>query len=363
MYSKFKEIWEKQKFSEPTEIQTKSYDIIQSGKDLVGISPTGTGKTLAYILPLLEKITLNDALQCIVLVPSQELAQQIAQVWRLWGKARVQAITGGANLRRQLEQLKNKPNIIVATPGRLLEIANQSKKIKFHQVETIVLDEADYLLHPEHLNSIRELIKKAPSQRQLMFFSATTNETLQNVEKWFNVKPEYVTCAEQKNDTLHGYIIVEDRKRTEYLRRLAHTQDMHALVFVQHVESLVQIYEKLVYENISVAVLHSHIHHTERKKALDMLKNREITYLLTTDIATRGIDIDSLPVVIQYDVPREIEIYKHRSGRTGRMGKSGSVITLVSKANVKEYLKFVDKAEELDVVSGEIVTKQNDRRK
>lgn len=343
-----KQKWEKAQFVEPTTIQSKVFEWIADNKDVVAVSPTGSGKTLAYSLPLLNKLEKNGELQLLVLSPSQELAQQIGQVLREWSELRVQVISGGANLKRQLEQLKNKPEIIVATPGRLNEIATQSKKIKFHQVKTIVIDEADYLLKDEHLNSVRQIVKRLPAQTQKLFFSATSNEKLNELDKWFGITAEYVN-VQNTSQTLHTYMLVDDRKQVSTLKKIV--QDIsRALVFVQHVGELAMLYEKLAYEGVSVATLHSDMHHVARKEAIQAFKNDEVTYLLTTDVAARGIDIDDLELVIQMGVPRERDIYTHRSGRTGRMGKSGVVMTFVNTYTLKELKKIVPTHTELTEV-------------
>lgn len=332
--------WNKVGFTEPTAIQEKVFESVVNNKDIVAVSPTGSGKTLAYSLPLLNKIEKNGELQVLVLVPSQELAQQIGTVLREWSDVKVQVIAGGANVKRQLEQLKNKPEIIVATPGRLNELAGQSKKIKFHQVKTVVIDEADYLLQDEHIHTVRQIVKRVPSQTQKLFFSATVNNKLLEIEKWFGVSVEHIN-VDNESKTLHAYIKVEERKRVELLKKISYEVE-NALVFVKHVGELAMIYEKLVYEGVRVAALHSDMHHIERQKAMTAFKNKEITYLLTTDVASRGIDINDLELVIQLEVPREKDIYTHRSGRTGRMGKEGVVLTMVNQYSLKELQKMAN---------------------
>lgn len=332
--------WTKAGFDTPTNVQEKVFDSIIQNKHVVAVSPTGSGKTLAYSLPLLNKIEKNGELQILILAPSQELAQQIGAVLREWSDVKVQVISGGANVKRQLEQLKNKPEIIVATPGRLNELAGQSKKIKFHQVKTVVIDEADYLLQDEHIHTVRQIVKRMPSQTQKLFFSATVNDKLLEVEKWFGVSVERINIVNESK-TLHAYIKVDERKRVDLLKKLS--QDVEsALVFVKHVGELAMIYEKLAYEGVRVAALHSDMHHIERQKAMTAFKNKEITYLLTTDVASRGIDINDLELVIQLEVPREKDIYTHRSGRTGRMGKEGVVLTMVNQHSLKELQKMTN---------------------
>lgn len=353
------EKWKDKNFQAMTPVQSGMYERIKSQKDAVVISPTGTGKTLAYILPLLEIFQPLNSLQGLVLVPSQELAQQIVQVWREWSDLCVLSVTGGANLKRQLDNLKKKPDVIVATPGRLNEIAKQSKKIKFHQLKAIILDEADYLLQAEHLANIREIVKRAPSKRQLLFFSATENEALQQVGRWFNTDAEVYRFMQDKPAITHGYLQVDERKRVEMLRKLAQVKAMRALVFVQNIAELAIIYEKLAFHSIPVARLHGDMLQTDRKKAIDALRKGEITFLLTTDVASRGMDIDQLDMIIHYHLPWEKDIYTHRSGRTGRMGQQGLSLALVDRRHLATYQQLLkdETIIELDIYASQIVKK------
>lgn len=352
--------WRQFSFDKMTPVQSGSYDKISSGQDIVAISPTGTGKTLAYILPLLTCVEPIGQLQVLVLVPSQELAQQVARVWKDWSELSVQTLSGGANLKRQIEQLKQKPDVIVATPGRLNDLAQQSKKIKFHQLKTIVLDEVDQLLQSEHLPTIRNIVKRAPSKRQLLFFSATKTPIIYELSKWFNSNPTITVYAQETSQVIHGYIRTEERKRVEMLRKLAQVDHVCALVFFQHVAELALVYEKLAYHQLPVAFLHSDMPQVKRQQALEAFRNGKLTFLLTTDVASRGLDIVDLPMVIHYDLPREKDIYVHRSGRTGRMGKSGLVLSLLDSKHMKTYRTLIDakdKGIELVIHAQQIIKK------
>lgn len=346
MDGRFRQYWEGLHFQLPTPIQESVYQPLLQGEDVIGLSPTGTGKTLAYALPLLEKTQPSQELQLIVLAPSQELAVQVGRVLEEWGnlkELRVQTIIGGANLRRQIEKLKEKPEVVVGTPGRLLELADQ-KKLKLHQVQTAVLDEADYLLQPEHLDTLRELIRKLPGQRQLAFFSATASSELEQVGRWFNTNPENFDASAEGNlhdQTEHGYLLVDNRRRADALRRLGNVEGMQALVFVNSTQELDFLAEKMQFEGIPVRMLHSEYGKGQRQHALEEFRKGEAVFLLTTDLSARGIDIPDLPYVIHYDLPLTAEIYLHRSGRTGRMGKKGRVLSLVTDRNRREVRKFI----------------------
>lgn len=342
----FKQHWEELAYSEPSAIQEKVYEPLKTGKDVVGISPTGTGKTVAYTLPALEQVEPKAGLQLVILTPSQELSIQVGEVVQEWASQiglTSQTIIGGANLKRQIDKLKEKPEIIVGTPGRIFEIS-ETKKLKLHAVKTVILDEADQLLQQEQLATVRKLVNKMPGQRQMGFFSATSNELMQELAKWFNVEPLWIDATEEdrsKGEVLHAYIETPTRKRVETLRRLTHMKDFRGLVFVNNVANLTLAFEKLTYEGISVAVLHGEKYKTERRQALQQFRDGKIKLLLTTDVGSRGLDIQDLPYVIQYDVPQTKESYIHRSGRTARMGKTGTVLTLVNERELREFKKLI----------------------
>lgn len=346
----FKQYWETLAYKEPSAIQEKVYEPLKTGKDVVGISPTGTGKTVAYTLPILEQVEPKAGLQMVILTPSQELSIQVGEVVQEWASQlglNAQTIIGGANLKRQLDKLKEKPEIIVGTPGRIFEIS-ETKKLKLHAVKTVILDEADQLLQQEQLATVRKLVNKMPGQRQMGFFSATSNELMEDLNKWFNVDPEWIDATEDdrsKGEVLHAYIETPTRKRVETLRRLTHMKDFRGLVFVNNVANLTLAFEKLTYEGISVAVLHGEKYKTERKQALQQFRDGKIKLLLTTDVGSRGLDIQGLPYVIQYDVPLTKESYIHRSGRTARMGKTGTVLTLVNERELREFKKLISSLE------------------
>lgn len=346
----FKQYWETLAYKEPSAIQEKVYEPLKTGKDVVGISPTGTGKTVAYTLPTLEQVEPKAGLQVVILTPSQELSIQVGEVVQEWAAQlglTSQTIIGGANLKRQLDKLKDKPEIIVGTPGRIFEIS-ETKKLKLHAVKTVILDEADQLLQQEQLSTVRKLVNKMPGQRQMGFFSATSNELMQDLEKWFNVEPQWIDATEDdrsKGEVLHAFIETPTRKRVETLRRLTHMDDFRGLVFVNNVANLTLAFEKLTYEGISVAVLHGEKYKTERKQALQQFRDGKIKLLLTTDVGSRGLDIVDLPYVIQYDVPQTKESYIHRAGRTARMGKTGTVLTLVNERELREFKKLISSLE------------------
>lgn len=338
--------WEKLGYQEPSVIQEKAYEPMKEGADVVGISPTGTGKTVAYTLPILAKTVVKGGLQTVIITPSQELAVQVAAVVKEWAKEvgiTVQPLIGGASIKRQLEKLKQKPEIVVGTAGRILEIS-EMKKLKLHQVATVILDEADQLLQQDQLATVRKVVAKIPNKPQLAFFSATSNELMQDLPKWFNVEPLWLDVTAEDTSAgkvLNAYIETPNRKRTEMLKRLTQISDFRALVFINNVANLVTVAEKLSFEGVSVAVLHGEKYKTERQHALQQFRNGKVKLLLTTDVASRGLDIQGLPYVIQYDLPVAKESYVHRSGRTARMGQAGTVLTLVNERDLRDFKKVI----------------------
>ena len=338
--------WQRAGFTAPTPIQIATHPLITDGQSLVATAPTGTGKTLAYLLPLLPKIQPQGGWQLLILVPSQELAQQIGRVVQLWATpCRLSSVVlaGGANRNRQIDKLKSKPEIIVATPGRLSELSEQSRKLKYHQIQAIVLDEADHLLVDEHIDVVRRLVGRAPASRQLLFFSATSSERLQQIERWFSttVQTVSISATQSEQNTQHTYIQTPNRKRSEVLRALSHVADWRALVFVSNIATADMLYQKLRYEKVPVALVHSELSATERKRAIEQFTHQKVCYLVTTDVAARGLDLPQLPCVIQYDLPLDAITYTHRSGRTGRMGAAGLVVSLVNERSVRTLKQLV----------------------
>lgn len=363
----FQKHWNDSNFGAPTAIQTEVYDLLKEKKDVVGISPTGSGKTLAYSIPLLEQIAPTGEVQLLILEPSQELAVQVGEVVNEWAKTlQLNALTliGGANIQRQIDKLKSKPQIIVGTPGRILELADK-RKLKLHQIQTVVLDEADQLLGQDQLSTVREVVKKMPSDRQMGFFSATSSSLMEDLSKWFNVEPiwkDVTAVDDSKGEIAHAYIDTPIRKRDATLKQLSFLPDFRALVFFNDVANLTAALDRLRFEGISAGMMHSDRNKTERQKVLQDFRNGKIKYLLTTDLASRGLDIEGLDYVIQYDIPITKESYVHRSGRTGRMRRKGTVLTLVNERELRNFKQLIAPLElpliRLYLYGGELVTEK-----
>ncbi|MTT32851.1 DEAD/DEAH box helicase [Terrilactibacillus sp. BCM23-1] len=349
-----KENFIKANFTVPTEVQEQTAETIMEGKDLIAESPTGTGKTLAYVLPLLEKInTSTKNPQVVILAPSRELVMQIYQVILDWKKGSdIQALSliGGANIKKQLENIKKKgPHIIVGSPGRIYEIIKM-KKLKMHEVKTIVLDEVDQLVVSEHVGTVKDIIKSTLRDRQILCYSATLRADVEKTLLEITNDAIVMKFKLKKKDSgkvKHQYIVASQRDKVKVLQKLSHIEGMQALVFVRDIAHLATYAEKLEFHHVRVGVLHSEVGKVERSQILKAFKEGKYTLLLATDVAARGLDIKDLPYVIQTDTTKE-ETYIHRSGRTGRAGKKGTVISLVTPSEVS-HLKKLAKQIKIDI--------------
>ncbi|PLS15983.1 RNA helicase [Bacillus sp. M6-12] len=348
--------WESAAFENPTPIQAKAIPVILQGNDLIAESPTGTGKTLAYLLPLLEKIDPEKQnVQAVILASSRELVMQISEEIRIWaGDSGITGASfiGGANPKRQLDKLKKRPQIIAGTPGRVFELIQQ-KKIKMHEVKTIVLDEGDQLLVPEHLSTISNIIKSTLKERQVLLFSATLPPKTEEIARELTVEPEIIRIGRDENipsKVDHVYILCEPRDKIKILEKLSRVNGMKGLAFANDIGEINVISEKLQFNGIELAVLHAETKKSEREAALKNFRSGKFPLLLATDVAARGLDIKSLSAVIHVNLPHNADQYIHRSGRTGRAGASGTVISIATEREVRELKQF---AKELNITVSE----------
>lgn len=341
------EVWKKSEFQQPTTIQARAIPAALEGKDLIAESPTGTGKTLAYLFPVLEKIDADKrAVQTVIVAPSQELVMQILQEIQKWAEGsgiRAASFIGGANVKRQLEKLKKHPHIAVGTPGRTLELIKQ-KKLKMHEVKTIVFDEGDQLLVPEHLDTVRSIVKSTLSERQVVLVSATLPKATETLAQELTNNPAIIKV--ETDDTIdaatveHIYFIAEQRDKIKMIEKISRLESIKALVFVKDIGNLTVMAEKLQYNNISSSSLHSDLNKIDRQNALKDFRTGKTNMLLATDVAARGLDIKGVTHVVHVDFPKDMKQYVHRSGRTGRFGASGTVISLVTEREERELKKF-----------------------
>lgn len=341
------ELLSSRKIKEPSPVQAKSIPAILAGRDVIAESPTGTGKTLAYLLPICEKLDPGQKeLQAVVLAPTHELVMQIFREAELLlsplGLSAV-ALIGGVDTKRQLEKLKKHPAIAVATPGRIKELLEQ-KKIKVHTVKTVVVDEADRMLDAGFQDLVRFVLKRMLRDTQRLFFSATLpaniKELLQSeCKEPLMIQAETVASA---NEVLHFYLVSEGKKKVDNLRRLIRLVDAKkTLVFVNKIDRVEEIREKLAYHHLDCRLLHRDSSKEDRTRAMQDFRQGKYPVLIVTDIAARGLDIPDVELVIHFDPATDAEAYIHRSGRTGRMGAAGLVISIIIPQELFIVKKFI----------------------
>lgn len=345
MIEQFKEHFEKL-YQQPTAIQTAVDQALQTDQSVLGIAPTGSGKTLAFTLPLLPKVMPGAGTQILVLAPSQELALQTARVMREWGTilgVKVQSLTGGANLRRQVMQLHKHPDVVVGTPGRVLHMLD-NHHLKLGHLQTLVVDEADDLLQDDTLAVVEDIERATPLSTQLAFFSATMSPILDQLSVMFGrdiVTFDVRDTDHSRGPVQHVYLAAQtNAQKTATLRRLASIKDFRALVFFNSTRTLHYAASRLRHEHVAVGTLGGRQRQVEREKAMRMFRKRQIKLLLTTDLAARGLDIPKLPGVVNFDLPTSTNTYVHRAGRTGRQGERGMVINLGDDHDIRDLRKL-----------------------
>ena len=339
--------------TEPTEIQREVIPAACAGECLIGEAPTGTGKTLAYLLPALMRIDpAVRAAQVLVLAPTHELAMQIAGVARELVQAAglsvgVQALIGGANVQRQIDALKKKPALIVGSAPRIVEL-HRLRKLKLQEVRLCVLDEFDRLLGRQHSPEVRAVLHLLPRDRQMLLLSATAAAgAVQAAEELCT--PRIIRAAAQETTCENYYHIVSFRDKIKAVQKLTRRLPIRrGLVFVGRSFDAAKAVEKLQYEGIRVAALLGGERRDQRRAALDAIRAGRAQLLISTDLAARGLDIEDVDCVVQVDLPEDVRTYRHRAGRTARAGKAGAVISLVDAKEV-ERLKTLAARMKLDV--------------
>jgi ATP-dependent RNA helicase RhlE len=363
--SLLKVIAEKQ-YSSPYPIQNQAIPAILAGKDVLGIAQTGSGKTASFVLPILElfqqkKASRNLHLKVLILVPTRELAVQIAEVIGEFSKylpnpVKHNAVFGGVTLNQQMMTLKN-TEILVATPGRLLELVS-TQSINLSKIETLVLDEADKMLDLGFQEEANQIFALLPAKRQNILFSATLDTENQLIKETLLCNPIRIEIeAEAKNTDLikqTAYQVAPDRKGP-LLRYLIKTQDMQqVLVFVSSVRTADNLTDKLKKNGIEAMAIHSKKSQSARTEALNRFKKGKTKVLVATDLASRGIDIQFLPFVINYELPRSPKDYVHRIGRTGRAESSGEAISLICPEDAHHF-KIIQKkmGKQVEIIDSE----------
>ncbi|MBK7174742.1 MAG: DEAD/DEAH box helicase [Bacteroidales bacterium] len=343
------EVIAEQNYAQPYPIQLEAIPAILKGKDLLGIARTGSGKTAGYVLPILEMLqhqepTKNRYIKTLVLVPSRELAVQVGEVFQLFAsrlprKVKIRSVFGGVSVNPQMMQMIG-TDILVATPGRLLDLVS-SNAVKLSKVNTLVVDEADKMLNlgfKEEMNSIFTLL---PAERQNLLFSATLSNEVITIKELLLKDPGIIRIDEEDTYIEHirqvGYYIENERKGP-LLRYLIKKENMQqVLVFVSSIKRADNVVNKLYINGIDAEALHSERSQGGRTTALKNFKSGKLRVLVATDLASRGLDIQFLPYVINYELPRSPKDYIHRIGRTGRAESSGTAISLICPEDIQHF--------------------------
>ncbi|GAB2694039.1 DEAD/DEAH box helicase [Paenibacillus thermoaerophilus] len=359
--------WAERGYESPTPVQSEVVPALAGGEDVVARSGTGTGKTLAFLLPVLQGIDADSqAVQAVVLAPTRELAaqlQQEAEYWTAGTALRTQMLIGGASLERQVDKLKEKPHLIVGTPGRVAELI-KLRKLSLHQAKWIIADETDQLLELGDDRDLETVLKAAPRDRRIGFFSATVTEPVLELARRWMPEPRFVSISPDERvprAITHVYLTAEARDKKNVLANLIKSlKPKAAIVFVNETGPIRDLLGRLRGEGIAADTLFGQQSKQGRAAVMQQFRKGKIKVLISTDVAARGLDIPNLTHVFQFDPAPSADAYVHRSGRTGRMGAPGTVISLAAKNEefiVKKFEKQLRVPIERKVlIGGKLVT-------
>ena len=332
-------------FENPSEVQEKAIPVLlEQNTDLVALAQTGTGKTAAFGFPLIQKIDAEDrSTQALILSPTRELCLQITNEIKQYSKyvkgLHTVAVYGGASITEQAREIKRGAQIIVATPGRMQDMINRGL-VNIKNINFCILDEADEMLNMGFYEDIVSILSDTPDEKNTWLFSATMPAEVARIAKKFMHDPAEVTVGSKNSGSAtvsHEYYLVNARDRYEALKRLADANpDIFSVVFCRTKRDTQAVAEKLIEDGYSAAALHGDLSQAQRDGVMKSFRGRQIQMLVATDVAARGIDVDNITHVINYQLPDEIETYNHRSGRTGRAGKLGTSIVIVTKSEIRK---------------------------
>ncbi|PIG92272.1 DEAD/DEAH box helicase [Gloeocapsopsis sp. IPPAS B-1203] len=356
-----------QNYTEPTPIQQQAIPAILQGQDVFASAQTGTGKTAGFTLPLLQRLNIGHpgkehrAPRALILTPTRELAAQVSDSVRTYGKylsLRSAVIYGGIAIGPQIQTLRRGVDILIATPGRLLDHLEQ-KTLDLSRIEILVLDECDRMLDMGFIHDIRKILAKLPSSRQTLMFSATFSKTIQQLAHTLLKSPTLIqvaprnTASEQVQQVVH--LVDRDRKRELLAYMISFHNWKQVLVFTRTKHGANRLAEQLAKDGLKTAAIHGNKSQAARMKALSNFKQGKVRVLVATDVASRGLDIDQLPHVVNFELPNVPEDYVHRIGRTGRAGKEGRAVSLVCKDEyplLKDIEQLLNQTLAKDVILG-----------
>lgn len=338
----------------PTDIQFKAIQPILNGEDVLAIAQTGTGKTASFVIPILNQIhnqlekNEEHYVRALVMVPTRELAEQVQEVFAEVGKGinvRSRSLMGGVSQDDQIEDLDNGVDVVISTPGRMFDLISQGV-LKVDRLQTLVLDEADHMLDLGFIKDIEDLMRHIPQKRQTLFFSATIDKKIKKIA--YNLVRNAIRIQISPKDPVaknieHAVTFVEmDDKRFFLENIIKENDDLKIMVFVRTKVRAERVKKAMERVNIETVTIHGDVEQKDRFKVLDQFKNNEVSVLISTDVAARGIDIPGIGAVINYDLPEEPENYVHRVGRTGRGKEKGVAISFCSEKE-KELLEAIEK--------------------
>lgn len=334
----------------PTEAQERIIPLIKDGGDYIFVSKTGSGKTFAYLLPLFD--SLNPDIknpEILILAPTSELSGQIYREVKKFNIPTI-LLVGGNSLKKQIETLKSKPKIIVGTYSRVLELANL-KKLKMHNINTIVLDEGDRLMEAENLSGVKDVVKKTLRDRRILYFSASIND--RSLEKLKEImtdpKEVYIDLEAIPKSIDHYYLDVERRKKIELIRKIILGHNFkRTICFVNNPHTILDVNDKLAYHDLNTTALFGSKNKNIRKKAIEDFNNGKCEILVTSDLTSRGIHFDNVECVIHFDIPKDFSTYQHRSGRTGRNNSGVSII--LNSHNDDKKIKALEKRFNIEIL-------------
>ncbi|HFS68026.1 MAG TPA: DEAD/DEAH box helicase [Flavobacteriia bacterium] len=344
---------EKSGYRQPTEIQEKIIPLILQGKDVIGIAQTGTGKTAAFALPILQRLLKKQnaskrkkQLRALVITPTRELAEQIYEAFKIYGEytnIRATAVFGGTAIEPQIDRLKKGVDILIATPGRLLDLYKR-EQLQLDKIEILVLDEADLMLDMGFIDDVNKIVKITPDDKQIALFSATMPDKIIALTAAVLQNPEKVEISQKTPKKINQKLYyVSKRKKMELILHLLRNEIKGSILIFRRTKFGVNKLEESLQKNgYKVTSLHGDKSQKARQDALKSFKNKEVNILIATDVASRGIDIEQLDAVINYDQPNIPETYVHRIGRTGRAGQVGKAYSLCSPDEVA-YIKRIQK--------------------
>jgi ATP-dependent RNA helicase RhlE len=341
-------------YTTPTPIQKQAIPYVLQGRDVLGCAQTGTGKTAAFALPTLQRLAASTPggkpkIRCLVVTPTRELATQVAESFETYGRGLdlyVTVVFGGVGQGKQVEELRQGVDILVATPGRLLDLMNQ-RHVSLQSVEVLVLDEADRMLDMGFIHDVKKILAVLPTQRQTLFFSATMPDEIQSLVKSILKNPARVevtpvsSTAERVEQKV--FFVHSGDKRSLLVKLLEDRSVTRALVFTQMKHVANRVMEHLEKAGITAAAIHGNKSQSARERALEGFKTGKVRVLVATDVAARGIDVDQISHVINYDLPNVPETYVHRIGRTARAGKSGEAWSFCEEGEERDFLRDIER--------------------